>query len=81
MGKEGTEPATIVSLSVLREEFGEMPVDEVVQQLMQAANPDPNPNLSPSPKLSPSPSPNLNPDPDPDPDPDPNPTRAGGRGF
>ena len=38
MGKEGTEPATLVSLSVGREEFGEVPAEEVVQKLMQAGD-------------------------------------------
>ena len=38
MGKEGTEPATLVSLSVGREEFGEVPAEEVVQKLLQAAD-------------------------------------------
>ena len=38
MGKEGTEPATLVSLSVGREEFGEVPAEEVVQKLLQAGD-------------------------------------------
>ena len=46
-----------MSLSVSREEFGEVPAEEVVQKLMQAANPNPNPN--PSPGHNPSHSPNL----------------------
>ena len=33
MGKEGTEPATLVSLSVGREEFGEAPAEEVARTL------------------------------------------------
>ena len=33
MGKEGTEPATLVSLSVGREEFGEAPAEEVARKL------------------------------------------------